>query len=172
MRKGTGFTLIELIVVIAIIAILAAIVAPNAFKAIEKARISGLEGDYRNMKTGTMSYYSDVGGWPADNSCNNTAPANCPLVITDGNVGWSGPYMEKWPTRDAWGGSYTYRKDTNQVFTTAAVSERYVAATLVANSSAGKLDMNIDDNANGTGMIRYAAGSTVTLNMEISDDTY
>ena len=36
MRKS-GFTLIELIVVIAIIAVLAAIIAPNAFKAIEKA---------------------------------------------------------------------------------------------------------------------------------------
>lgn len=34
-----GFTLIELIVVIAIIAILAAIIAPNAFRAIEKANI-------------------------------------------------------------------------------------------------------------------------------------
>jgi prepilin-type N-terminal cleavage/methylation domain-containing protein len=38
-----AFTLIELIVVIAIIAILAAIVAPNAFRAIEKAKVAKIE---------------------------------------------------------------------------------------------------------------------------------
>jgi len=38
MRRS--FTLIELIVVIAIIAILAAIIAPNAFRAIEKAKVA------------------------------------------------------------------------------------------------------------------------------------
>ena len=37
-----SFTLLELIVVIAIIAILAAIIAPNAFRAIEKAKVIGL----------------------------------------------------------------------------------------------------------------------------------
>jgi len=170
MRKGTGFTLIELIVVIAIIAILAAIVAPNAFKAIEKARISGIEGDYRNMKTGAMSYYSDVGSWPANNSCNSTTPSACPLVATDSSTGWSGPYMEKWPSRNPWGGTYSYRNDTTaQVFTANTVGERYIVATSVATASAQKLDLNIDDNSATTGLIRY---SGTTANMEISDDTY
>ena len=168
MRKGTSFTLIELIVVIAIIAILAAIVAPNAFKAIEKARISGLEGDYRNMKTGAMSYYSDTSAWPANNACNSAVPSNCALVINDSASGWSGPYMEKWPSRDSWGGTYNYRKDTAQVFTGASVvDERYVVATSVATASLQKFDLNIDDNAAATGMVVY--GGT-TANMEISDD--
>jgi len=159
MRKGTGFTLIELIVVIAIIAILAAIVAPNAFKAIEKSRISGLEGDYRNIKTGAMSYYSDTGSWPSNN--NTTG-----FIANDGTTAWSGPYLEKWPQRDAWGGTYSYRKDTANVFVP-TVEERYVIATQVASSSAQKFDLNVDDNANTTGIVRYT-GSTV--NMEISDD--
>ena len=162
MRKGTGFTLIELIVVIAIIAILAAIVAPNAFKAIEKARISGLEGDYRNIKTGAMSYYSDTGSWPANN--NTTG-----FIASDGVTGWSGPYMEKWPQRNAWGGTYAYRNDQAQVFAGSGINERYVIASGVATASAQKLDLNMDDNANTTGIIRYAG---TTVNMEISDDTY
>ena len=167
MIKDKSFTLIELIVVIAIIAILAAIVAPNAFKAIEKSRISGLEGDYRNMKTGSMSYYSDVSGWPANNSCNSAVPANCALVTNDSASGWNGPYMEKWPKRDSWGGTYNFRKDTAQVFTSTAVEERYVVATSVASASLQKFDLNIDDNAAATGMVVY---SGTTANMEISDD--
>ena len=46
----TGFTLIELIVVIAIIAILAAIIAPNAFRAIEKAKITKTMADLDSFK--------------------------------------------------------------------------------------------------------------------------
>ena len=49
MRKG--FTLIELIVVIAIIAVLAAVVAPSAFKAIEKGKVSAGMGDWNSIKT-------------------------------------------------------------------------------------------------------------------------
>ena len=157
MRKGTGFTLIELIVVIAIIAILAAIVAPNAFKAIEKARISSIEGDYRNIKTGAMSYYSDTGNWPANN--NTTG-----FTQSDGVSGWSGPYMEKWPQRNAWGGVYLWRKDTAGVFAAANVDERYIVANQVAASSAGKIDLNMDDNAATTGVIRYS-GTPATVNI-------
>ena len=53
MRKG--FTLIELIVVIAIIAILAAIIAPNAFRAIEKAKASPL-GIYKIESASVQPY--------------------------------------------------------------------------------------------------------------------
>ncbi|NCC82098.1 MAG: prepilin-type N-terminal cleavage/methylation domain-containing protein [Clostridia bacterium] len=42
MKNKKGFTLVELLVVIAIIAILAAVVAPNAFKAIEKSKVTAI----------------------------------------------------------------------------------------------------------------------------------
>ncbi|MCF7873829.1 MAG: prepilin-type N-terminal cleavage/methylation domain-containing protein [Candidatus Omnitrophica bacterium] len=60
----TGFTLIELIVVIAIIAILAAIIAPNAFKAIEKAKISKAIADWEAFKAAAGTFYADTGHWP------------------------------------------------------------------------------------------------------------
>ncbi|OPX29968.1 MAG: N-terminal methylation, partial [Candidatus Omnitrophica bacterium 4484_171] len=102
MKKG--FTLIELIVVIAIIAVLAAIVAPNAFKAIEKGKISATIGDYKSIKTAAMAYYADTGVWPADGTDKDTDPNG--FVKDDAASGWDGPYLEKWPARANWGGDY------------------------------------------------------------------
>ena len=59
--KERGFTLIELLVVIAIIGILSAIIAPNAFKAIDKARMSKTISDIKAIKTASLLYYADVG---------------------------------------------------------------------------------------------------------------
>lgn len=162
-----SFTLIELIVVIAIIAILAAIVAPNAFKAIEKARISGIEGDYRNIKTAAMSYYSDVGGWPANG---NTAG----FTANDGTSGWGGPYLEKWPQRNAWGGKYYWHNDSTATFAASGINERWVEATSVPSSSANKLDALIDNSNGATGILQYSCSgaNAGAVCMEISDDTY
>jgi len=97
-KKGrflTGFILIELIVVIGIIAILAAIVAPNAFKAIEKAKISRAISETRTIKTAALSYYSDTGTWSP--RYRPTDPLN-PFLTNPGVSGWDGPYVEKWNT--------------------------------------------------------------------------
>ena len=39
-QNKKGFTLVELLVVIAVIAILASVIAPNAFSAMEKAKVA------------------------------------------------------------------------------------------------------------------------------------
>jgi len=59
MKRNKSFTLIELIVVIAIIAILAAIIAPNAFRAIEKAKISTAIADFKANKNAVYAFYAD-----------------------------------------------------------------------------------------------------------------
>ncbi len=109
MKSTRGFTLIELLVVIAIIGILAAVIAPNAFKAIEKSKVAAVESDYKAVKTATLMYYSDVGAWPTvDNDFNNNDnEANAFVYGVAGLDGWDGPYLEKWPTRNPWGGTYT-----------------------------------------------------------------
>lgn len=100
----TGFTLIELIVVIAIIAILTAIIAPNAFRAIEKAKISSTISNFKTIKSATMSYYADCGQWPqgdiaTTNPNSNDIANETQIFITGENQpsGWDGPYLEKWP---------------------------------------------------------------------------
>ncbi len=134
-KSSRGFTLIELLVVIAIIGILAAIIAPNAFKAIEKSKVAAVESDYKAVKSATLMYYSDTGTWPtADNDFNNNDHENAIFVTDDGTTGWDGPYLEKWPTRDPWGGGYTLATGTWD-------SEEFVAfaASKVTDKSARKV---------------------------------
>jgi len=163
-----GFTLIELIVVIAIIAILAAIVAPNAFRAIEKGKISAIIADYKAIKTGAMGYYADTGAWPAD----GVGPNRLAFVITDGVAGWDGPYLEKWPARNPWGGAYTFQNDAALNWDGVAGNDQayYVDSTLVPAASVTRVDEKVDGvSNNAVGDIQYTvAAPTETVNMLIA----
>jgi prepilin-type N-terminal cleavage/methylation domain-containing protein len=113
-----SFTLIELIVVIAIIAVLAAIIAPNAFRAIEKAKISEGITDFKTYKAATLALYADTGHWVTE-----TAPLRPPayydiFLESDNNnlstnlsnwTGWDGPYVQKIKSRHPWGGWYVFQ---------------------------------------------------------------
>ena len=135
-KKPNGFTLIELLVVIAIIGILAAIIAPNAFNAIEKARIAEAISDLKAIKTAALSYYSDVGFFPPDVWAGIDPGFMQPLpnttdnsLIDWGNAGfdtpqavsqaisvidekWDGPYLEKWKVYHPWRKYTTAQDDT------------------------------------------------------------
>ncbi|MFH1363181.1 MAG: prepilin-type N-terminal cleavage/methylation domain-containing protein [Candidatus Omnitrophota bacterium] len=170
--RRKGFTLIELIVVIAIIAILAAIIAPNAFKAIEKAKISASIEDFRSIKTGAMSYYSDTGAWVA--TC-ATSPCNAGFIATDAAAGWDGPYLEKWPPAAKWAGNYTWVNSavTGIVFGVApAVSERYVVIGNVPQLAAQRMDIALDGAVGPlTGAVRYSNATTSqVVNILVSRD--
>jgi prepilin-type N-terminal cleavage/methylation domain-containing protein len=103
-RSLTGFTLIELIVVIAIIAVLAAIIAPNAFRAIEKAKVVKVESDFKTIYTATMAYYTDTGQWPPGDISHELGGSQNIIVETENFIsgenqpfGWDGPYISSWP---------------------------------------------------------------------------
>lgn len=80
-----AFTLIELIVVIAIIAILAAVVAPNAFRAIEKSKITRGMSDSKALRVASDAYYADIGFWPPDvnRELTRVLCSQMPLVLKD-----------------------------------------------------------------------------------------
>jgi type IV pilus assembly protein PilA len=60
-RSRKGFTLIELLIVVVIIGILAAIAIPKFASTKEKAYITAMRSDLRNMMTAQESYFSDYG---------------------------------------------------------------------------------------------------------------
>ncbi|SHJ08823.1 prepilin-type N-terminal cleavage/methylation domain-containing protein [Desulfofundulus thermosubterraneus] len=110
LKDNRGFTLVELLVVIAIIGILAAIIAPNAFKAIEKGKVAAAEADYKAIKAAALNFYTDTGKWAP--SYTSTVPDSYLVTEpTSGYDGWNGPYIERWPSRNPWGGKYYYIKD-------------------------------------------------------------
>lgn len=171
-----GFTLIELIVVIAIIAILAAIIAPNAFKAIEKANISATIEDFRSIKTAAMAYYADAGIWPIS-GCEEglTQNTDCSGAVppADAVGGWDGPYLEKWPSRSRWGaGAYAFVRgaetavavgntDWNASGAAAATTNvRVLTITNMPLNAMQKLENQLDGTAtpgatNWLGSVRY-----------------
>ena len=123
-----GFTLIELIVVIAIIAVLSALIAPHAFRAIEKAKVTRAIGDVKSIKTAAIAFYSDIGLWPGSQwglmAEDPYSPAGygegfvAPPAVHSGTAAeqaqaqsglstWNGPYLEKW-ANSPWGMLYMW----------------------------------------------------------------
>ena len=150
MKKG--FTLMEFVIVIAIVAILAGIAAVGAFKSIEKGKISQTVGDFRAIKTGLISYYRDVGRWPANSSNGSDFIAN-----NSSRARWDGPYVDKWPPIAAWGGNYTFNS---------TASYRNLTVSLVEADAAAKIDAQIDDGNNTSGMVTHS-GTTLIFHSTV-----
>jgi len=100
-RKNEGFTLVELIVVIAIIAILAAIIAPNAFRAIEKAKTSAFSEDIKAVRAAVYNLFADTGRFPC-----HYENIVCPLISGDDCGSWRHVDYPTWRNVDGWNGPY------------------------------------------------------------------
>ncbi len=59
LRNSKGFTLIELLIVVVIIGILAAIAIPKFANTKEKAYISAMKSDLRNLAAAEEAYFAD-----------------------------------------------------------------------------------------------------------------
>jgi general secretion pathway protein G len=166
LNSERGFTLVELLVVIAIIGILAAIVAPNAFKAIEKGKVAAAEADYKAIKAAVLNAYTDTGIWPPSSDNAGEDPG---LVDSSewenlpSNSGWNSPYLERWPSRNPWGGKYYYIKDGNWDFTGSNdTGYRFLQLDNVPASAVGKLIEDL-----GSDVVKSSGNS---INLLISKD--
>lgn len=93
MRRGRGFTLVELLIVIVVVGILAILIIPSLASGPARARDSQRKADLRNLKTALESYFND----------NNAYPANL-AVLEQGSV----PYIKTVPTDPKTKQSYIY----------------------------------------------------------------
>jgi type IV pilus assembly protein PilA len=90
-RNRKGFTLIELLIVVVIIGILAAIAIPKFASTKEKAYVTAMRSDLRNMMTAQEAYFSDYGTYTTNTGnlkgFSKTTGVNVAVGTADG-AGW------------------------------------------------------------------------------------
>jgi general secretion pathway protein G len=170
-----AFTLIELIVVIAIIAVLAAIISPNAFRAIEKSKVTKAVADFKNIHQSCAALYADTGQWPGLNSSRLKLSE---LYVNPGWQGWDGPYLESSSDMHPWGGTirfwtnWNWGRQLNMDLVLCYDRMNYDDSSLghtIPAGSARKIDQNNDDGDLNAGDIR-AFGSYYELSWLLEYD--
>jgi prepilin-type N-terminal cleavage/methylation domain-containing protein len=89
MRNAKGFTLIELLIVVVIIGILAAIAIPKFANTKEKAYVSAMKSDLRNLVTAQESYFADQVTYTSSTTALNYS-ASTGVTVTVGTVSGTG----------------------------------------------------------------------------------
>ena len=105
MRDKRAWTLVELVMVIVLVAILAGIGVVKFNEVIESSRVSKAVAEVNAIKKALLAFYGDLGAFPPDVGT-DTDPG---LAYNKGSwSNWNGPYIDKWPDKTPWGGSYDY----------------------------------------------------------------
>jgi prepilin-type N-terminal cleavage/methylation domain-containing protein len=94
MRSRAGFTLIELLIVVIIIGLLAAIALPKFSTTKEKAYVSTMKADLRNLATAQETYWNDNstyygGSVPSSQLVYNPSTSTLITINVANNAGWA-----------------------------------------------------------------------------------
>jgi general secretion pathway protein G len=122
LRKGSGFTLIELCIVVAILGILAAISFLGVQSYRERAMIAKARAEIDQIAKAILLLQVDTGRWPGGQipggpvgSGNEISDLNQPsagLCFRDGRFpNWNGPYYPCPIPKDPWGNNYIFDSD-------------------------------------------------------------
>jgi general secretion pathway protein G len=104
MKKGHGFTLLELLVVIVIIGLLAGYVAPRYFSQVGKSEVQVAKAQIESIEKALDQFRLDVRRYPTPEE-GLEALVTKPASVAN----WSGPYLKKAVPPDPWGRPYVYR---------------------------------------------------------------
>jgi len=93
-NDNTGFTLIELLIVVVIIGLLATIALPKFGFTKEKAYVSTMKSDLRNLATAQEAYWSDYssyygGAIPSSGLLYSPSPTVSITITEASDKGWS-----------------------------------------------------------------------------------
>ena len=101
---GLGFTLLELLVVVVIIGLLVSYVGPKLFGQVGKSETKVARAQIDAFNKALAAFRLDTGHFPSTDQ-GLRALVNRP----EGEVKWSGPYLEKNLPPDPWGRPYAYK---------------------------------------------------------------
>lgn len=103
-RRGAGFTLIEIMVVVVIIALLSAFIIPRVIDQVDRARVTKVRGDIQALETALTMFKLDTARYPST----ETGLAALVKKPDDSYHNWKdGGYLSK-VSKDPWGNEYRY----------------------------------------------------------------
>ncbi|MBV9080251.1 MAG: type II secretion system major pseudopilin GspG [Elusimicrobia bacterium] len=103
LRRGQGFTLVELMLVVAILGVLVSVALPRLAGRTEEARVQAARLQIENFGMALDAFEQDCGRFPSTSEgleALRRAPA--------GIASWQGPYLKKSVPVDPWKTPYVY----------------------------------------------------------------
>ncbi len=119
MKKGNGFTLVEIMITVSIIGLLGGLAGYAILRTHRKALCKQAESELNFLSTSILNLAWDSGKWPnkalrtesGSIEVWNLNTASTGLLSTDGTYGdWKGPYYEG-AVLDPWGNPYFFDPD-------------------------------------------------------------